>query len=265
MSTLVCFHAHPDDEAISTGGTLARASVEGHRVVLVVATGGEWGEVPDDLAPGETLADRRRRETMASAAALGIHRVVWLGYVDSGMTGWAQNANPGSFHQADETQAARRLAEVLEAEAADALIVYDWNGVYGHPDHVKVHRVGVRAGELAGTPKVFHVTMNRDVMVSLRRAAREAGVADEGEDFDPEGPADDGNPFGSPSHEITWAVDVSDYLAQKKAALSCHASQLSDSSFVAKMPPEVFAMAFGTEWYIEPGVEARGPRPGWLL
>ena len=94
MGTLVCFHAHPDDESITTGGTMARAAAEGHRVVLVIATNGEYGEVPEDLAPGETLVDRRRVETAHSAEALGIDRVVWLGYEDSGMTGWEQNANP---------------------------------------------------------------------------------------------------------------------------------------------------------------------------
>ena len=88
MGTLVAFHAHPDDEALTTGGTSPRASAEGHRVVLVVATNGEFGESPDDLAPGETLVDRRRAETDRSAATLGVHRVVWLGYRDSGMTGW---------------------------------------------------------------------------------------------------------------------------------------------------------------------------------
>ena len=88
MGTLVVFHAHPDDEAIATGGSMARAHAEGHRVVLVVATNGEHGEVPDDLAEGETLADRRRAETERSAAALGVDEVLWLGYADSGMTGW---------------------------------------------------------------------------------------------------------------------------------------------------------------------------------
>ncbi|MEM1333877.1 MAG: PIG-L family deacetylase, partial [Actinomycetota bacterium] len=91
MSTLVCLHAHPDDEAISTGGTMARAAAEGHRVVLIVATNGDHGEVPDDLADGETLVDRRRAETMRSAAVLGIDHVEWLDYRDSGMTGWEQN------------------------------------------------------------------------------------------------------------------------------------------------------------------------------
>ena len=97
MATLVCFHAHPDDECIGTGGTIARASAEGHRVVLVVATNGDHGEVPSDLRPGETLVDRRRYETMQSAETLGIHRVVWLGYQDSGMTGWEQNTYAKAF------------------------------------------------------------------------------------------------------------------------------------------------------------------------
>ena len=109
MGTLVCFHAHPDDEAISTGGTIARAAAEGHRVVLVLATNGEWGESPADLGD-QTLLERRRDEVAASAAALGVARIVWLGYEDSGMTGWAQNTNPGSFLQAPLDEAAERLA-----------------------------------------------------------------------------------------------------------------------------------------------------------
>ena len=148
MSTLVCFHAHPDDEVISTGGTIARAAAEGHRVVLVVATNGDHGEIPDDLGPGETLVDRRRAETEASARVLGIDHVVWLGYTDSGMTGWEQNGDPDSFHLADPDEAGARLAEVLRAEQADVLTIYDWHGNYGHPDHIAVHRVGVAAARL---------------------------------------------------------------------------------------------------------------------
>ncbi|CAB4812940.1 MAG: GlcNAc-PI de-N-acetylase [Actinobacteria bacterium] len=267
MSTLVCFHAHPDDEAISTGGTIARAAAEGHRVVLVVATGGEWGETPADLSDGETLADRRRRETDDSARALGLHRVVWLGYEDSGMTGWDQNANAGSFHLAPLDEAAERLAAVLREEDADVLTIYDWHGVYGHPDHVKVYRVGVRAAEIAGTAKVLEATMNRELIVELQRAA--AQMADNGatvdQDFDPEAPADDGNPFGSLAHEITLAVDVKEYLAQKRAALGCHRSQISETSFFAQMPEEVFALAFGTEWFIERGVSTDAPQHGWIF
>ena len=83
MATLVCFHAHPDDEALTTGGVMARAAAAGHRVVLVVATGGEYGEVPEDLAPGETLVERRRAETMQSAAALKVPLTVDVGIGDN--------------------------------------------------------------------------------------------------------------------------------------------------------------------------------------
>src|SRR4249920_166983 len=158
MGTLVCFHAHPDDESISTGGSLARASVEGHRVVVVIATNGDYGEVPDDLAEGESLVDRRRVETIGSAAALGVHRLEWLGYKDSGMTGWEQNGDPACFLQADVDEAAERLAKILREEHADVLTVYDWHGNYGHPDHIKVHTVGHRAGELVGVERIFEAT-----------------------------------------------------------------------------------------------------------
>ena len=248
MSTLVCFHAHPDDEAISTGGSMAKASAAGHRVVLVVATGGEYGETPSDLAPEESLRDRRRVETENSAAALGIHRVVWLGYRDSGMHGWEQNADPLSFHQAPIDEAAARLAEILLDERADVLTTYDWHGNYGHPDHVKVHQVGNLAGSLAATPVIYEATMNRDALARFMEAARAAGEM-------PEGPpqTDDGNPFGSPETDLTTAVDVTGFLGAKRAALRAHASQISDTSFFLTMPDEVFATAFGTEWFIRRG------------
>jgi LmbE family N-acetylglucosaminyl deacetylase len=264
MGTMVCLHAHPDDETTTTGGTIAKATAEGHRVVLVVATNGDHGEVPDDLGPEETLVARRRAETAASAATLGIDRIVWLGYSDSGMTGWDQNADPNSFLQADVDEVAERLAEILREEQADVLTTYDWHGNYGHPDHIKVHHVGHRAAALAGTPRVLEATMNRDHMTRLIAAAKEQGMAMEvdGEEFDPNGPADDGNPLGTVEAEITWFVDVSPYLAQKRSAMAAHRSQVTDIGFFLEMSPEVFAMSFGTEWFVEPGLETDGPRPG---
>jgi len=253
MATLVLFHAHPDDESISTGGTAARAAAEGHRVVLVVATGGEHGEVPDDLAEGESLADRRRAEVEASAAVLGIARVVWLGYKDSGMTGWVQNDAEGAFVRAPLDEAAERLAYVLREEGAEVLTTYDWHGVYGHPDHIKVHEVGRRAAQLAGTPRVYQATFNRDAMKRFMSSVRESGAMREEDGFDPDGPADDGNPFGSPESDITTSVDVSAYVASKRASILCHRSQVTDSGMFLSMPPEVFAVAFGTESFIREG------------
>jgi LmbE family N-acetylglucosaminyl deacetylase len=269
MGTLVCFHAHPDDEAIATGGSMARAHAEGHRVVLVIATNGEHGESPGDLGAGETLADRRRAEVACSAAVLGVDRVVWLGYSDSGMTGWEQNEHAASFHLADLDEAANRLAEVLRAEAADVLTIYDWHGNYGHPDHIKVHRVGVRAAALvqAELPqlRVFEATVNRDHIARLFAEAVSEGMElDPDQEFDPEAPADDGNPFGEPEAVLTHEVDVTDYVGAKRRAIACHESQVSDSSFFLSMPEERFAAAFGVEWFIERG-RPPGMRPGWLF
>ena len=263
MGTLVCFHAHPDDESISTGGTLARASAEGHRVVVVIATNGEYGEVPEDLAEGETLVDRRRAETARSAAALGVHRVAWLGYKDSGMTGWDQNSDPESFLQAPVEEAATKLADILREEHADVLTVYDWHGNYGHPDHIKVNIVGHRAAEMVGVDRVFEATMNRDHIIRMVEAAREAGALF-GEDFDPNAGADDGNPLGMLESELTHAVDVSAYLAAKRESLRAHRSQITDTSFFLEMPDEAFDQSFGTEWFILQGAEP-GLRPGWLF
>jgi LmbE family N-acetylglucosaminyl deacetylase len=272
MSTLVCFHAHPDDEAIATGGAMARAAAEGHRVVLVVATNGDFGEVPDDLADGETLVDRRRKETEASIEALGAHRLVFLGYKDSGMTGWDQNSDPESFLRADLDEAAERLAAVLREEHADVVTTYDWHGNYGHPDHIKVHEVGNAAADLltaeGSSIRLFEATMNRDRVVMMMQQAIESGITppqgDDDEPFDPDGPADDGNPFGMPEAELTLEVDVTGYVDRKRAAIACHRSQISDQSFFLEMPPEAFTAMFGFESYIERGVAPPMQR-GWLF
>jgi LmbE family N-acetylglucosaminyl deacetylase len=252
MATLVCFHAHPDDECIATGGVMRKAHDEGHRVVLVVATRGEHGEVDDGfLEQGEELWQRRVKETEAAAEILGASRVEFLGYVDSGMMGTPENDKPGSFWTADLDEAAQRLAAVLTEEDADVLTIYDDHGGYGHPDHIQVHRVGAAAGAIAGTPRVYQSTMNRDHIVrgmaSAMERARDAGV--EGV---PDMP-DLGEDFGSPEAIITGAVDVTPYLEHKRRAMRAHASQISEQSFFLQMPDEAFANGFGTEWFIRAG------------
>lgn len=245
MSTLVAFHAHPDDEAIATGGTMAKAAADGHRVVLVVATRGERGEVADGyLEPGEELWQRRVEETHAAAAVLGVHRVEFLGYVDSGMAGTPTNDDPACFWQADVEEAARRLAAILEDEQADVVTAYDENGVYGHPDHVQVHRVGVRAAEIAGTPKVYLSTIDRDYVRQSLAEVAEAGTELPG-DLDP-----DAFDLGVPHDRITTTVDVRDQIDLKRKAMTSHGSQISETSFFLAMGPERFAEAFGQEWYI---------------
>jgi len=269
MGTLVCLHAHPDDETITTGGTMARASAEGHRVVLIVATNGQYGESPDDLTEGETLADRRQAETIRSAEVLGVHRVEFLDYKDSGMTGWDGNADPESFHMADVDEAGERVAAILREESADVFTIYDWHGNYGHPDHVKVHHVGARAVHLVDRPmRVLEATANRDAMIAMFAAAKEAGAdmgsAGDDDEFDPGGPADDGNPFGEPEENLTLLVDVSDLAHLKRESMRCHRSQITDQSFFLEMPDDMFTAAFGHEWFIEH--DRRPPyRKGWIF
>jgi LmbE family N-acetylglucosaminyl deacetylase len=220
--------------------------------VLVVATRGEEGEVaPGFLDAGEQLSTRRVAETHAAAEALGAARVEFLGYRDSGMMGTPANDAAGSFWTTPVAEAAERLAAILREEKADVLTCYDDNGGYGHPDHIQVHRVGMRAAELAATPRVYQQTSNRERLLEGLRAAAEQGI-DLGFD-DSEVDIE----VGKPEAELTAAVDVSPYLETKQAAMRAHASQISESSFFLAMPEEAFRFAFGTEWFIR-----RGQGPG---
>jgi LmbE family N-acetylglucosaminyl deacetylase len=219
--------------------------------VLVFGTKGEHGEVADGfLEDGESLAERRVAETERSAEILGVPRVEWLGYVDSGMMGTPENDLEGSFWTADLEEAADRLAGILREEAADVLTIYDSDGNYGHPDHIQVHRVGVRAAELAGTPHVFESTINRDHIKRAMLAAAERGELP-GEDAPT---PDDFETFGRPEALITTTVDVRAYLEQKRASMAAHASQIAESSFFLSMAAEQFEHGFGYEWFIRRGV-----------
>ncbi|HSL56823.1 MAG TPA: PIG-L family deacetylase [Acidimicrobiales bacterium] len=263
MGTIVAFHAHPDDESIATAGTVARAVEAGHRAVLVVATRGEHGEiVPGVLADGEQLGVRRVAETFAAAAELGIARVEFLGYLDSGMMGTPENDDPYSFWRADVGHAANRLACILSEERADVLTIYDDHGGYGHPDHIQVHRVGARAATLAGVDHVYEATMNRDHI----RRARELARAEEMTVPGPESDSEVELEIGLPEAALTHAVDVRSVLARKRAAMVAHRSQIADDSWFLAMDDDLFATAFGTEWFRRHGVaHTAGPTTVDLL
>jgi LmbE family N-acetylglucosaminyl deacetylase len=259
--TLVSFHAHPDDEALLTAGTLARLAAEGHRIVLVVATAGEAGLTSTRLIAGRGLASERLAELNRSADALGCARVVCLGYADSGMPD-APSGSPDAFANVDVELAARRLAEVLEEEEADALTIYDPAGGYGHFDHIQVHRVGTRAAELAATPLVLQASVDRDALLrvlrALNRLARLGAIISRRPlpaDFAP-------SRFlaaYTPAAQLTHRVDVRHYVRQKRAAMQAHATQAAADSgdrtlaFCLRLPPPLFRLAFGREWFVEVG------------
>lgn len=263
MSTLVCFHAHPDDEALSTGGLMAKASAAGHRVLVVTATKGELGEPqPGVLEPGEELWQRRVVELAESAEVLGAEAPRFLEYKDSGMVGEATNDDPDCFWQADVEEAAQRLATILTEVDADVLTIYDDHGLYGHPDHIQVHLVGLRAAEIAGTANVYEATVNRD-----RALASMAEMSAEMEANGVDGPqAGDFEDFGVLENDLAFAVDVSNHLDAKRASMAVHRSQISDQSFFLYMPPDRFATIFANEWFAVPGkTDTGGPELVELL
>jgi LmbE family N-acetylglucosaminyl deacetylase len=256
MATVVFFHAHPDDEAIATGGTMAGLADQGHRVVLVTATRGELGEIPDGLLdPGESLVERRGLELDEACRILGVADHTYLDYLDSGMAGEESNHRPGAFAAADVDEAGRALAAILRRESADVLVTYDEHGGYGHPDHIQVHRVGVAAADQASTPVLYFATMNRDLTEDLAKRIGET-------DWEPpEGTFDGIEGMGEPASRITTAVDVVPWLERKRRSMQAHASQISEESFFLSMPDDVFPLVWGREWFIRirPVPERSGP------
>jgi len=256
--TLVSFHAHPDDEALLTAGTLARAAAEGHRVVLVCATHGESGLVASGLLGGASLAQVRAAELQRSAHAIGATRVEFLGYADSGMAGTATPSGWGTpFARADVEEAGQRLAAVLREEEADAVTIYDPAGGYGHPDHVQVHRVGTRAAAIAGTPVVLEATADRDLLRRALRVARWIRRV-------PTGSLPIGIEDGyTPRAGLTHRVDVSGYLDRKRAAMAAHVTQSSapDRTLAAflRWPGPIYRRAFRHEWFVEHGRTPASP------
>ncbi len=164
--TLMAIHAHPDDEIFGTGGVFARAADEGMRTVLVVATGGEEGEIRDPArdTPDERarLAAIRAEELRRSTEILGIEEVHFLGYRDSGMLGTPANDNPDNFLQTDRGEAVRRVVRLIREVRPDVLVTYDERGGYGHPDHVTAHEVTTAAVEAAGDPDRYPTRPTRD-------------------------------------------------------------------------------------------------------
>lgn len=262
MSTLVCFHAHPDDESISTGGLMRKAADAGHRVVLVCATRGEQGEpVEGVLEEDEKLADRRVAELVEACEVLGADPPRFLDYEDSGMMGEPENDNPACFWQADHDEAVARLAGILRDVDADVLTIYDDHGGYGHPDHLRVHSVGLAAGRAVGLDHIYEATINRDTIREFMEQAAEHGetIDEDGSEVDPES-------FGTPAVDIAYEVDVATVAVAKREAMRAHRSQIGPDSFFLTLSDEVFAVAFGVEWFNVPGeTDTGGPKPAALL
>jgi N-acetyl-1-D-myo-inositol-2-amino-2-deoxy-alpha-D-glucopyranoside deacetylase len=243
--TIVFFHAHPDDEAIFTGLTIRRLADAGTRVVLATATCGELGDPLVPLAPGESVADRRRRELEAAAAELGVARLVLLGRRDSGMPGWADNVHPDALASACARTLARQLADLCQAERAAALVHYDSQGIYGHPDHIAVHRIGRRAARYAGITG-YEATVDREHLHIAQQTAEGDHLVHGASRTLPA-------PYGRVTVEIPLAVaGDGPVLAAKRRAMAAHASQIPPGS----LDLTGFADVYGLEWYLRDGPAA---------
>jgi LmbE family N-acetylglucosaminyl deacetylase len=251
--TCVFFHAHPDDEALLTSGTMARLAAEGHRVVLVVATAGEDGLTGMNAQVEADLGVVRTAELRLSAKALGCARVELLDYADSGADGEAiqRDRMRPCFARANPVEAASALARILVQEAADLLTVYDPLGGYGHPDHVQVHRVGTLAAQIAGVRTVLQATIDRDSLAKALRLARWLRLLPS--EMLPEHFAHSYSARSS----ITHRVDVRAYIAAKRASMSAHVSQASGGqgmrtlALLLRLPTPLFSLVLGTEWYVQ--------------
>lgn len=251
--TLVFVHAHPDDEALLTAGTMARASAEGHRVVLIVATDGAAGLTSADYATD--LAATRAAELAESARALGVARTVQLGYADSGLNG----ERAEGFAHVGRFTIARRLAAVCDEEGADVLVGYDPSGGYGHPDHLQVHRsVRTATALCARPPMLFEATLPREPIARAVHLASALRLTPS--EFDPS----EFDRAWTPRQEITHRVDVRHHLPAKDAALRAHASQAAADGttrtlgVLTRLPRPVQALLLGTEYY----VAVPNPTPG---
>jgi LmbE family N-acetylglucosaminyl deacetylase len=261
VPTIVAFHAHPDDEALLTGGTLARLAAEGNRVVIAVACDGVMGEA--------TGAGARVRldELDVSAAALGVARVVHLGYADSGHGPLFYPDPPDRvrFARVATDEAAAVLADLLREEDADVLLSYDPQGGYGHRDHVKVHEVGARAAELAGTVRVLEATLPREPIARVFRVLRFLRLQLR---YDSQAMS----AGFSPRSVITHRIDVRRFASQKRAALAAHRSQVfgrgrSATAFrvLVRLPAPIFGLLLGREWFVEPAAAPGRPVSGDIL
>ncbi len=256
MATVIAFHAHPDDEVLLTGGTLARLAAEGNRVIIAVATDGVVGAAsgPDGQA--------RLDELRASASVLGAARVVHLGYADSGHGPVLYPDPPDRtrFARASLGEAAARLAGLITEERADLLLSYDPQGGYGHRDHVRVHQVGARAAQLTGT-RVLEATLPRELVTTLFGVMRLLRFAVRYE------PAEVQYTF-TPRSAITHRVTVRRYARQKQAALAAHRAFSRSGGRSARLaramlalPVPLFGLMFGYEWFTEPAAARAGQRP----
>jgi LmbE family N-acetylglucosaminyl deacetylase len=262
--TLMAVHAHPDDEASSTGGVLAKYADEGVRTILITCTNGEFGDGPGGVKPGQdghdeaTVAQTRLAELRESAKILGVTELETLGYHDSGMPDWDYKDRPDAFCNVPEAEVAARIGILIERYRPQVVITYDDKGAYQHPDHVHASKAAAAAVAASGIPaKLYLTAMRRSDWRKVWEALREQG--EDVPDFSSVSPEVQ-RQMDEAEERITTTVDIQPVLERKRDALLTHASQISESWF-SKIPPEVAAQAFGRESFIRASDTTGAPVP----
>ncbi|NDI10516.1 MAG: N-acetyl-1-D-myo-inositol-2-amino-2-deoxy-alpha-D-glucopyranoside deacetylase [Actinobacteria bacterium] len=265
---LMLVHAHPDDETINNGVTMAHYVRKGHHVTLVTCTRGEEGEVlvPElsHLASGaeDKLGEHRVGELADAMAVLGVTDFGFLGegsvrYRDSGMMGTPPNEREDCFWKADLDSAASVLAKEMLAKKPDVLITYDEFGGYGHPDHIKAHQIAMRAAEMIRNEweirKIYWNTIPISVIEAGISAMKEVGSdfwgVEKAEDF----------PFAKPDELVTTVVSNEELVDLKMAAMKAHATQITvDGPFFA-LSNNLGVKVWGQEFYTLVYGEKAGP------
>jgi len=263
---LLLVHAHPDDESIATGSTMAKYAAEGAHVTLVTCTLGEEGEVLEPLYSqlaadqADQLGGYRISELRRACEALGVTDHRFLGgpgrYRDSGMMGLPTNDNPRAFWQADLREAAEHLVAVIREVRPQVVVTYDTNGFYGHPDHIQAHRVAMEGVRLAADPAVAPESgeawqVDKVYWTAVPKSALQKGIeqfANSAENPFGDVTHVDELPFGTPDSEIAASIDGSAYQDAKLAALREHATQISADSWLFSLAGQAGG-EFGVEHF----------------
>ncbi len=262
--SLVLVHAHPDDEGLATGGTIARYTSEGAHVCLITCTNGEVGEIADvpELGTPEEIAPRlgevRRAELEEACRRLGDVDLRMLGFHDSGMDGTPENDDPKAFVNQDLDLSVRQIVAILREVKPQVLITYNEFGFYGHPDHIRAHEAALAAVEAAkdsayapdlGEPHTVTKVYYNAIPVSLMREGMKLAA----EFFEGEGEfisEEDVERIGTDDSLVTTAIEVSDFVKTKFYSLEAHRTQLGTTQVWFDIPDDVRNLMFATEFYV---------------
>jgi LmbE family N-acetylglucosaminyl deacetylase len=261
--TLLCVHAHPDDESTSTGGILARYGAEGVRTIVVTCTNGENGDAPGGVKPGEpghdplAVAALRRAELEESCRILGVDELELLGFRDSGMAGWEQNGAPDAFAALPVEAGAARLVPLLERYRPDVVVTYDADGFYGHPDHVQAHRVTVAALERAGFAcRLFFPVIPASASRQFEEEAE--GATEAGEQAVDRAWFERFRSMSFPDEELAARVDCRPWAKIARAALAAHDSQAHNNEWALTLDDDRFTESFGWQSFASTGAGLSG-------